>query len=275
MLSLAGDCGRGHTQGMWAMKIEAVTVCINYADFLAETARVNVGLFDHWIVVTDPKDIATREVCRRFNLRTILSEDGKIHGESFSKGRLIERGLKHLSADSWRLHIDADIALPHNFKHRLQAAHLQQDMIYGVDRAMVKSWDQWQALLKSNYLHGAQFDYHCRTSFPHKVEIGSRWCHPQFGYVPIGFFQLWHSSQDEWHGVRVKPYPMNHGNACRTDVQHGFQWDRKKRALIPEIVAVHLESEHAKLGANWQGRTTKPFGPVGMTEAEFIKEYSS
>lgn len=257
------------------MKIEAVTVCINYADFLVETIKTNLGLFDTWIVITEPKDLATREVCRRFNIRTILSEDGKQPGEEFSKGRLVERCLKHLSADGWRLHIDADIALAHNFRHALKMAHLQQDMIYGIDRVMVKSWEQWQALLATGYLNGNQYDFHARLRFPPGIEVGTRWCHPQFGYIPIGFFQLWHSSEDEWRGIRVKPYPMFHGKASRTDVQHGFQWDRKKRALIPEIIGVHLESQAAKLGANWEGRKTKPFGPAGMTEAQFLKEYSS
>jgi hypothetical protein len=166
------------------------------------------------------------------------------------------------------------MALPHTFRARLIAAHIQEDMIYGIDRAMVKSWEDWQKLKATGYLNGGQFDYHCRMGFPFRMEVGTRWTHPQMGYVPIGFFQLWHSSQDEWRGVRVKPYPSNHGNACRTDVQHALQWDRHKRALIPELVGVHLESEQAKKGANWNGRTTKPFGPHGLTEAQFLKEFS-
>jgi hypothetical protein len=84
---------------------------------------------------------------------------------------------------------------------------------------------------------------------------------PREGWVPIGYLQLWHSSSDEWQGIRIKPYPANHGNACRTDVQHGLQWDRCKRVLIPEILAVHLESEPARMGVNWNGRRTKRFGP--------------
>jgi hypothetical protein len=254
-------------------RIEAITVCVNYADFLAETAKTNQGLFDSWTIVTEATDEATRDVCRRFNLKTILSSDGSRFGDNgFCKGRLIERGLQHLSADGWRLHIDADIALPHCFRHRLEAADLQKDTIYGIDRVMLKTWDDWQKVKNSGYLSGGQFDYHCRTSWPEGAEIGTRWCHPQFGYVPIGFFQLWHSSQDEWRGIRVKPYPSNHGNACRTDVQHALQWDRHKRAVIPEVVGVHLESEQAPKGANWNGRTTKPFGPIGFhIEERYMK----
>lgn len=258
------------------MRIEAVTVCCDYDDFLQETAKLNRGLFDSWTIVTRPGDEKTREVCRKFNLRCVQSDDGERFGDPFSKGRLVERGLQHCGVDSWRLHMDADIVLPNDFRHRLLAADLQEDMIYGVDRVLVKSWDHWQQLKGSGYLEGGQYAYHCQTSFHQDAEVGQRWAHPQFGFVPIGFFQLWHSSQDEWRGVRVKPYPLNHGTACRTDVQHGLQWDRHKRALIPELIVVHLESEPAKKGANWKGRLTKRFGPEErkqLTLGESVEGY--
>lgn len=248
-------------------KIEAVTVCCHYSDFLAETAKYNRGLFDKWLVITTPQDYATREVCRKFNLQCILSEDGHRFENEFAKGRMVERALQHLSDDAWRCHIDADIVLPSDFGHRLMAADLQEDTIHGIDRIMIYSYEEWQKLLASGYIHGGQFDYHCRMNIPMGAVLGTRWTHPTQGYVPIGFFQLWHSSQDEWRGVRVKPYPTNHGNACRTDVQHALQWDRRKRALIPEIIGVHLESEKTPKGTNWNGRRTKQFGPKLLMNA--------
>lgn len=243
------------------MKIEAITVCVGYSDFLNETVRLNKGLFDSWTIVTEARDEATREVCRKHNLKTLLSDDGKNHGTDFNKGRLIQRALHTVSAEGWRLHIDADIALPLDFKHRLRSADLCKDTIYGVDRLMLHSFKEWRECLASGYLQGEQFDFHCRQRFLAGKEVGSRWTHPQFGYVPIGFFQLWHSSADEWHGAKIKHYPHEHSNACRSDVQHGLQWDRPKRQLLPEIISVHLESERAPLGVNWKGRKTKYFGP--------------
>lgn len=257
--------------------LEVVTVCVGYADFLAETAKWNAGLFDRWIIVTEDSDEATRELCRKMNLEVIITDDGKRHvrGENginsgkFNKGRMVERGLLQTSDEGWRLHLDADIAVPHRFRHALEAADLQKDVIYGADRAMVQSFEDWKTLLDSGYMQGGHWDYHCRTQFPKNVQIGTRWAHPQMGYVPIGFFQLYHSSQDEWRGVRVKPYPMNHSNACRSDVKFGMKWDRHKRAVIPELFVVHLESHPAKMGSNWNGRTTKPFAPSDKSvEAE-------
>lgn len=240
------------------MNIEAVTVCVGCDDFLEAVAAVNVPLFDRWLIVTTPTDDKTREVCRRRNLECLMTEDGR-RGGGFKKGRMVERGLQHLSADGWRLHIDSDIALPHRFKSLLNAAELDEGFIYGIDRVMVRNWGEWQEVLRSGYLSGGQHEYYS-VIFPWKLPMGARWAAPSTGWVPIGFFQLWHSSQDLWRGQRVKPYPMLHNDACRTDVQHALQWDRCKRALLPEVVGVHLASEDAKNGVNWDGRRTKRFG---------------
>jgi len=240
------------------MHIEAVTVCVRYSDFLAEAIACNAGLLDRWIVVTSESDRATRELCRRHSIHTLLSEDHHRNGDGFAKGRLVERGLQHLSAQGWRLHLDADILLPFQFRKLLEAAHLDERNIYGCDRIMVRSRQDYDDLRASGWL---AHDYHCRVNPPPGLQIGSRWVHHDGGYVPIGFFQLWHSSADEYEGARIRPYPARHGSACRTDVQHALQWDRNRRLLIPELLVVHLESEPAALGANWGGRTTRPFGP--------------
>lgn len=237
--------------------IEAVTVCVGYADFLAETARYNAGLLDRWVVVTTEEDEQTREICRIHDLETILSNDHQRGPSEFNKGRMIDRGLEHLSAGAWRLHLDSDIVLPGQFRRMLDAAHLNERKIYGADRLMVRSWDQWQALVRSGWLSHT----HCSVNIPEGIPVGTRWALGSSGYVPIGFFQLWHGDADEWRGRRHRTYPKTHGDACRTDVQHAMQWDRRDRELLPEMVVVHLESERAPLGANWKGRTTCHFGP--------------
>lgn len=241
------------------MKVEAITVCVEYDDFLKVAAPFNLPLLDRWIVVTRESDLRTRHVCRRFGIECILTEDGHKKAGEFCKGRMIERGLQHLSADAWRLQLDGDVVLPSHFRRSLEIADLQEDCIYGADRIMVRGWNDWLRLLASGYLNCGQHTYSHSVTFPKGLSIGSRWVSNLTGYVPIGFFQLWHSSTDEWSGIRTKPYPDKHNTACRGDVQHGLQWDRAKRALIPEIIVVHLESEAASNGTNWHGRKTRRF----------------
>lgn len=251
-------------------RIEAVTVCHGYADFLEVAARHNRGLFDRWLIVTAPEDADimrrygnTREVCRKWNLDVLVTEEATRDG-NFHKGHMIQRAQRLLSADAWRLHLDADIILPTTFRTSLAAADLDERKIYGVDRVCVKSWGQWQALLASGYL-SHQTDYHCRVVFPRGVEVGSRWASPLQGWVPIGFFQMWHAHADEFISYQFRAHPNRHGEASRTDTQHPLQWDRRQRELLGEVIAVHLESEDAPMAANWRGRKTRRFGPDAST----------
>ena len=254
------------------MRVEAVTVCASlkpgepsYDDFLEVAARHNRGLFDRWIICTTPWDGATRELARRWNLDLLVTEEGHQDGE-FRKGLMIQRAQRLLSADAWRCHIDADMVLPTTFRNALAAANLDPSCIYGVDRVCVKSWEKWQDLLNSGYL-SHQWDYHCRVIFPRGVEVGSRWASTDQGYCPIGAFQLWSAQADEAVSFQMRAYPERHGEASRTDTQHGLQWDRRKRILLPEIIAVHLESEDSKMGTNWTGRKSKRFGPATVPMA--------
>ena len=255
---------------MFRDPISAVTVCVGYGDFLRESVKWDRHHFDKWVVVTSPTDEETREVCRANHLTCLVTEDGARDGE-FSKGRLIERGLQQLPADSWVVHKDADTVLPARFRHLLDVAHLRPECIYGCDRYMVKSWEKWQALVAAGWVHSALLGHPHSVGAPYGLEVGCRWVGPD-GYVPIGFFQMWHrtSGTEEWKGTRVRPYPLSHGSACRTDVQFALQWDRRDRLLIPELFVAHLESEPAPVGANWKGRTTKRFGPEHKTVGKAV-----
>lgn len=241
------------------MRVEAVSVCVNYADFLNVTAEYNRGLFDRWVIVTSEKDEETREVCRKYNLEMVLTNDFYKEGPNeFCKSRGINRGVEQLSADCWHLHLDSDMILPSNFKNLLELASLSMNCIYGIDRIMIKSWEEWVKLRDNLPLW---HDYYYRCQIPVGYDIGTRWVSPFYGYAPIGAFQLWHSYSEEWKGIKIRRYGDKHANAARTDIKYSLSYDRNKRALIPELLGIHLESEKASLGANWKGRKTKRFGP--------------
>lgn len=242
------------------MKLEAVSCCFGYSDFLAETAKYNVGVLDRWIICTSKDDLATREVCRKYSLECLLTNDHKHDGKDFNKGRVVERALQHLSSNGWRLHLDSDIVLPNKMKHILKSAQLNENKIYGADRIMVRSFEDWEKFQKLGWL---THDYHCRVAPASGFEIGTRWCSANFGYTPIGFFQLWNGKSDQFRGSRIKPYPSDHNDACRTDVQFALHWDRSERELLPEMFVVHLESERCPNGTNWKGRKSAWFSKDG------------
>jgi len=240
------------------MHLEACTVCVGYGDFLAETAAQNRGLLDRWIIITDRKDDETADVCHRLNLECIRTDDFYRHGDSFNKGRAIERGLAMLSHNDWLLHVDADIALPTDFRESLLDGDLDEECIYGADRHMLIGWDQWQDWK----LKGSSRAWHCYQQ-SHKWPIGARWVDLRYGYVPIGFFQLWHNSTDIRKGIRLRRYPDCHSDAARADVKFALQWDRRRRQVLPEVIVAHLESQSSPVGTNWKGRKSPRFGPPG------------
>ena len=232
------------------MKIEAVVICKDYSDFLEHTLPDNLQHLDRLVVVTHPDDKKTQALCSRFSVdcleTTIFHDDG----DKFNKGRPINLGLSHLRHDDWLLHIDADILLPHRFREMLKHGKLNQSYIYGADRLNVLSYDNWQAH-KNKTVPQHQWRYMVtpQAEFP----IGSRLLHKEYGYCPIGYFQLWHSK------MRRK-YPIINGSAEHGDVLFAVQWPREQRILLPEFFVYHLESDkNARMGANWNGRTTKPF----------------
>jgi hypothetical protein len=244
--------------------IEAVTVCVGFGDFLAATLPENLPLLDDLVVITAPDDDETRTVCRKHNVRHILSEDHR-RGGPFNKARLINRAFDQIGGRNWILHLDSDIVLPRQFRKMLEWGHVDERCLYGVDRQRVVGWDEWQAFKR----HVGGWDNHSHEMghwFHPKYPLQSRLVSSIHGYTPIGFFQLFHGSALVQHNAHQRLYPTEHGDAARTDYQFALQWDRRFRALLPEVIVLHLESERGSdgatwQGANWSGRTTARFGP--------------
>lgn len=234
------------------MKLEAVITCVDYADFLAHTLPTNRALFDRLIVVTTTEDLDTQRVCDHAYVECVTTSAFRAQDGEFHKGAGINVGLEHLTLDGWVVHLDADIVLPAHAREILDNAPLDPRMVYGIDRYNLRSAAQWDQHLRRPpiqqelgrcLVHLSNYPLGARVSVPHLQ-----------GWAPIGFFQLWNPSVSG-----VKRYPENHVGADRTDMMFACQWPRARRGLLPEIVAYHLESEHAAQGANWQGRTTRPF----------------
>lgn len=235
---------------MERIRLEAVSVCVGYGDLLQEVASFNRPLLDRWVVVTTPADSVTRRVCRESSIECVLTAEIDRDGP-FSKGRAVNLGLSHLSNSGWLLHLDSDIALPHDLHVILADAHLDDRCIYGCDRLNVIGMAAWERV-KRGGLYSRRRGYLIET-FRADAEIGARIANPYHGYTPIGFFQL-------WHGNARAVYPIHHGTAARTDVQHALHWSRRQRIHIPELLVWHLESERSQMGLNWDGRKSRPFG---------------
>ena len=117
-----------------ALRIEAVTVCVDYADFLLHTIGTMRPAVDDLVVVTSPDDQRTRRLCADQRVRTVVTTAMYDHGRKFSLGAAINAGLRDLRLDDWVLVIDADIALPAGTRKTLQSLILNAQKLYGIDR---------------------------------------------------------------------------------------------------------------------------------------------
>jgi hypothetical protein len=235
--------------------LEGVIVCKDYSDFLEQSLPMNLSYFDRLVVVTHPNDKRTQQVCAKFSVDCVTTEAMHEHGDAFNKGRAINIGLGHLRGLDWILHLDADVVLPHRFRDLLVRAQLQREKLYGADRVNIFGWNAWQKFKQSGML----VPYHKDRYFVHPPDdLGARIVHDEHGYCPIGYFQLWHTSQH-------KKYPIHTGTAEHSDVLFAIQWSRANRVLLPEVVVYHLDSMFgpSPMGQNWGGRKSPIFGPDG------------
>lgn len=245
------------------MRLEAIIICLNYSDFLAETLPMNLQHFDDVLVVTGHADTETQRLCDKLSVEHVKTDCFFDGGDPFNKGKAINLGVSHTPKKGWLLHLDSDIVLPHRYRDMLRRTGLNTKCIYGADRVNVYGWEAWQKLKPRLIPHyqdnwyvdpGFVHDWHGPT--PEGIKFAARVIHKEIGWVPIGYHQLWHCSVPH-------RYNFSLGSAAGGDVFFPAQWPRENRILMPEVICYHLDSEikHLK-GANWKGRQTKHFGPA-------------
>ena len=244
--------GTGHQHKAPSIHIEAVVVCVDYADFLAWTLPLNQRQFDDLIVVTSTADLATQKLCDHYHVRCVTTDVFFANGLAFNKAAGINVGMQHMSRRGWMVHLDADILLPPRTKELIERSYPNEDFIYGIDRMDIPSFEDHVKFMcdpEAQYKGQAYVQANAH-------DMGSRLV-VEDGYLPIGFFQLWHPVTSGVH----KYCEQHDAENNHSDANHARQWPRNKRGFIPEIIGAHLSSEIVELGQNWRGRKSKYFGP--------------
>jgi hypothetical protein len=253
-----------------------VVVSDGYADYLDVSLCHNRAMLDRCVVVTHPSDKESQRVAGKYACELIVTEDGKRAKSGqhpsdvqFNKGAMIERGLQQLPADGWRVHFDADIVFPGNMRQRLGKRLRDKTCIYGVYRINVIGTEKYQQLLAAGFFHRG-FEHHHFLSYPVAgCEVGGRLIFEDQLWIPIGFWQAWHSSVEYTGVYRTRTYATGSNSAAHDDVQFGLRFDIEKRILIPDFYVAHLLTEDSKYAANWKGRKTAQFRPfVGSAKGD-------
>ena len=163
--------------------IDAVTVCVNYADFLVHTIT-NKECFDRWMIVTVEQDEETIQVCQDNNLEYCFS-DRLLSDGGFHKGKAINDALMQMDCKDWVCLVDADTVLfPEAFKHCIENTEIHPDFLLGLyGRYQIDTVAELEA-----------FTLHTNITKEDLDEAG----------MMVGYFQMWHSSRrpfysEQWH----------------------------------------------------------------------------
>jgi hypothetical protein len=211
--------------------LEAVTVCVNYADYLSITIKFNKQIFDDWVVVTSASDEETQTVCANHGVKCIVSN--RLYEEAvFNKGKALNDGLSVLSKRDWLLSLDSDVILPRDFRDEINSLYFDRKTLYGVRRVEPPL-----------ALHTIKEDICC-------ADIVS-W---QNGFikrkVPLGYFQLFAAD-----AIKEPIFSEECIRANVYDMKFLDRWNYKE--IIPKLRVVHLP--HGELGTNWCGRKSGRF----------------
>lgn len=234
-----------------SLRLEAVTVCVGFDDFLDVTLALNHAHLDTMIVVTTHHDRKTQLVAKKHGARCVQTDLFSKNGRQFNKGAAINAGMNHFQYHGWRLHLDSDVVLPDNFRRLLfNHSHLDPSAIYGADRVDVVGRQTLRELRRAVRTE-PQHAWRCLVAPRHPHPIGARYVDHLHGYVPIGFFQLWNARTQ-------KEYPFSIGTAAHDDVMFAAQWPEAYRRHLPTVICYHLCSRTPKWGENWEGRRAQP-----------------
>jgi hypothetical protein len=116
------------------IKINAITICVNYAKKLDYIAARSHKWFSKWYIVTEETDIETQEVCKKYDNMVVLYYKFKTNIATFNKGgglRLAQQEVYKNHPKEYTLILDADIVLPSNFEELINSANCEEGILYG------------------------------------------------------------------------------------------------------------------------------------------------
>lgn len=228
------------------VRLEAVTTCVGFDDMLDVTLGFNHPHLDTMIIVTSHDDRQTQRVAQKHGAICVTTDLFQKNGRAFNKGAAINAGFGYFQWSGWRMHLDADIALPDNFRRMLfNHTYLDRGTLYGADRVNVIGAAEIAALKTQP----AQYSERIFVESPIARGVMGRFVHPLHGYLPIGYFQL-------WNALRQMDYPYSLGHAAHDDGLFAMLWPESKRALLPSVIVYHLSMAPPVVMQNWNGRTS-------------------
>lgn len=266
-------------------KVEGVTVCVGYGDYLRVTLPRAVRHFDRFVVVTDQRDIETAEICAEHGAECVICSRLHSDGAPFRKGAAVNDGLNALDRDGWILITDCDVIFPDDFRGQLGGRILNPGTLYYTKRwgpeledlaeflDRLRAGDPWHRLFHH---------YGRKVEARHETRQGNDVEHFCFGY-----FQLFNPGASVLRKCREAGlwYDERYRTAEHADMLFGELWPEKKRETLNQTQdgrplsafdVIHLP--HGGYKTNWEGRVSaridspKNTPPLAVVVAHYMLE---
>jgi len=196
------------------MNITAITVCVDYSDYLSpHIGKWRKGI-EKMIVVSDEKDEKTNGLCMLYNALCHRTGVFYANGASFNKGAALSEAIAEhrvIERADWVLLFDADMIPPDGWRQKIEVSiNLQRGWLYGANR---------------------------------RNESGKQINDNEIA----GYFQLFHASDDNVQRKPLLETCWRHAGSYDTEFQS--RWPRGRRAFLP-LTLIH-QGPHS---TNWWGR---------------------
>lgn len=226
------------------MHLTTIIPCVDYADLLRISLPGVIAASDRAVVVTAPRDRATRRLCDEYGATCLATDRWWRGGAVLNKAGAVDDAIEAADPTDWLLLLDADIVLPSDARSRLEAFRLDPTHLYGAYRRMCRTPSEWSAYAEHGDTDLPPLGPLLWVRKPQCRPAGSPMLNPA---ALQGYFQLWNAGRQP---RRLGDYPT----AAQYDVELALRWpDHQRRMLPPERFAViHLGENRV----NWQGRVT-------------------
>lgn len=207
--------------------MRAITVCVDYSDFLGITLPRNRRHFEDYMIVTTPRDIETINLAKKHQCQLFVTEAFYDNGAHFNKYLPMEMGFDKFGRHGWLWILDADVVLPKDLNH--QAYHVGH--LYNPRRRMLTDLTGDLA-----------------------AKIDTPWNHirrDKFTAESPGYCQIFHA--DDPHLGEPPWHQTNWKHAGGGDAFFQRKWGEDEKIRCPWDV-LHLGDKDD----NWCGRST-PF----------------
>lgn len=204
------------------MKINALTVCVNYADLLALSIDRWRPHFDSLTIVTSLEDEATAAMAREHGCALHQTDAFTRDGATFNKGRAIEEARQRMPWQDWILFFDADIVPEREWFAKVSDGCCSPGTLYSARR------------------------FECMDA----TKIDDLTLPPiNTDGVGVGYFQLFHTTDPHVADSPLLETCWKHAGVYDSHFMH--RWNDRDRQLLP-IRLVHVGERD-----NWWGRGNK------------------